>query len=121
MILETGDHLLLHCPVARALWELAFSCLGICWVFHNSISNNLLAWEGYFGRKAKFKKVLALPSYFWSIWRERNRRVFKGVKLSLERLKDLVFKTLYFWDRRDFCGSAFDVTDLVDNLYIGCT
>ena len=115
-------HLLLHCPIARALWELAFNCLGICWVFHNSISNNLLAWKGYFGRKAKFKKALALPHLiFWSNWRECNRGVFKGVELSLERLKDLLIKTLYFWDRGDFCGSALDVIDLVDSLHFSCT
>jgi len=39
----------------------------------------------------------------------------------MESLKDLVLKTLYFWDRGDFCGLAFDVADLVDSLHIDCT
>jgi len=69
------------------------------------MSNHLLAWEGYFGGKVKDKKVLALPHLiFWSIWRERNRRVFEGVELSLKRLKDLVSKTLFFGIEGIFAG-----------------
>jgi len=80
-----------------------------------------MAWEGYFSRKAEEKKALALPHIiFWSIWRERNRRVFKGDELSLKRLKDLVNKILYFWEG-DLSRSAFDMVDLVDSLHIGCT
>lgn len=60
--LELVDHLLLHYQFAGVLWEIAFSCLGIFfWVSHYSISNHLFAWEGYFGKKANKKKVLALP------------------------------------------------------------
>ena len=30
---ETLDHLLVHCPQARLLWELILAIIGIGWVF----------------------------------------------------------------------------------------
>ena len=119
---ETVDHLLLHCKVARALWEVAFSCLGVCWVASDSLKNHLLAWESLFGRKVRKKyKGGGLISHviMWCIWRERNRRAFEGVENSTQHLKDVVFKTLYFWNIGGLCSSIHELLILLDSLFMG--
>jgi len=68
---ESTDHLLLNCQFASILWNLAFSCLGISRVAPDSIRNDVLAWEHFFGNKIKKKKeeeAMVLPHViFWSI------------------------------------------------------
>ena len=62
---------------ARALWDLAGSCLGISWVGFDLIKNHLLALGGgFFGRKVKRRRLpwFYLNVIFWSIWRERETK-----------------------------------------------
>jgi len=80
---ECMVHLLLHCEFGRGRWDLAFSCLGISWVTSNSIRSHLLAWEGFFARKVKKKKMTVVVSHmiFWSTWGARNWGLLEVLKL----------------------------------------
>jgi hypothetical protein len=41
---ESVDHLLLHCRVARALWNAFFNRFGLCWVMPCSVKQLLAYW-----------------------------------------------------------------------------
>ena len=93
---ESTDHLLLCWRFARALWELAFSCLSIAQVVSKSIRNHLLAWEVFFGGKVKKKEAMVLHHVIsWSIWREKSKS-FDGLKLHLGTEKKILSRP-FFW------------------------
>jgi len=120
---ESVSHLLLHCKIAKVLWDIAICSVGVSWVAFDSVKNHLLAWEGFFGRKVKKKKETAwvLPHViFWCIWRERNRRVFEGFETPVQHLKDLFIKTLFYWEKGKFSSSSLELVDLLGSLYMGC-
>ena len=97
---ESIDHILLHCGKARLLWELLFSLFRMCWVIQASVRETLLGWQGSFiGRKRKKVWSAAPLSLFWTIWKERNRRSFENMKLSVQRLKVLVFVQFTILDK----------------------
>ena len=75
---EMGDHLFWHSLKASTLWQLVCAIFHIQWVMHSSVKRVLLSWNGVPVSKKKKKAWKVTPlCIFWSIWRERNRRVFE--------------------------------------------
>ena len=65
---ETIDHLLLHCPMARLLWDLLLAIFGVNWVFPKSVSETLISWRGSCVGKRRKKAWMTTPlTLFWTI------------------------------------------------------
>uniref|UniRef100_A0A2N9IM47 Reverse transcriptase zinc-binding domain-containing protein n=1 Tax=Fagus sylvatica TaxID=28930 RepID=A0A2N9IM47_FAGSY len=105
---ETGDHLLLHCEVAAALWGFVFSMFGVQWVFPATVLDMLSGWHNWFGRHSSAIWNLAPLCVMWSLWQERNRRIFEDEEKSVSHLQEH-FSSLLFDCARSlgFHGSFF--------------
>ena len=43
------DHLLMHCTLAREMWDFVFALFGIYWVMPRRVFDLLACWQGGFG------------------------------------------------------------------------
>lgn len=76
---ETTSHILLHCPHSKEVWHAVLNEVGLAWVFPRSIGEFFGGWNL---RKVSLKTrnalSLVLSAVWWSIWLERNQRVFEN-------------------------------------------
>ena len=95
---ETINHILIHCIVAKGLWNIILALCGVQWVFPNSVKEVLSSWGGSFvGRKRK-KVWKSIPLFiFWTIWKERNMLAFKGGVLAYQKLKTSFVYIIWGW------------------------
>ena len=91
---ETIDHLLMHCPVPRELWNLVFSLFGILWVMPMGLW--ILQQAGQVSLTDRYAAIWAMIPHclMWRIWWERNSCTFEGSKRLIHDLKLLFFQTL---------------------------
>jgi hypothetical protein len=73
---ENVAHLLLHCPVARELWNYVFRRFGVDWVISGSVLDHLAGWRNWFGKHDSDVWNLVPACVMWSLWREKNNRTF---------------------------------------------
>jgi hypothetical protein len=85
---ETVDHLLLHCEVAVALWGFVFSMFGVQRVFPAMVLDMVSGWHNWFGRHSSAIWNLAPLCVMWSLWQERNRRIFEDAEKSVSHLQE---------------------------------
>jgi hypothetical protein len=97
---ETVDHLLLHCEVARVLWNAIFSRFSLSWVMPLRVVDLFTCWwPSGCSRSAVVWKMI--PScLMWCLWREQNDRNFEDKERMFEELITFFF---LFFVHLDYC------------------
>ncbi len=112
---ESVNHLLLHCPITRDLWDMVFTLFGVCWVMPKGVEDLLACWAGRFGKgeAASIGKIIP-HCLMWNIWCERNARTFTGVEATVPALKFSFFQTLFEWSTTFSIAHSNTMSDTLD-------
>lgn len=93
---ESVRHLFLHCAVAADIWSMFLSIFGLSWVMPNTIKEAYESWCSW--RVGNPSKTWCMvPTFFWCIWNERNRRYFNGISTPNHILKSNCLVNLFSW------------------------
>jgi hypothetical protein len=93
---ESVEHLLLHCPYAKEMWDMVFALFGIQWVMPRGVLALFECWQGNFGGHQNIVVWRAVPHcVMWCLWRERNRRIFEDCESSIVDLKLQFYRVLF--------------------------
>jgi len=106
---ETQEHLLNKCPYARCLWEEIRVLFGKTKRDPDNIRNTLIQWGKWNFQRKVARRIwnLAVGFVIWSIWRERNRRIFRDKSCQESRIWDEICRSIKetvlskIWDEED--------------------
>ncbi|RVX05413.1 hypothetical protein CK203_013534 [Vitis vinifera] len=112
---ETIDLFLLHCVKARVLWQLMFSLFRIQWIISGSVQDTLLGWLSFpVGRRCRKARRATPLCIFWTIWKERNQRVFEDAEMSDQSLKSSFLCKIALWIWVYLHGNGLSLVDCVN-------
>jgi hypothetical protein len=95
---ESSDHLLLHCSMAKQLWDSILNLFGLNWVMPRTVREMTACWSGALGKHRLAVIWRMIPHCLtWCLWRERNLRTFEGLEMNFPDLKLLFFRILFDW------------------------
>lgn len=84
------------------------------------VGETLLGWQGSFvGKKVKKAWWAALLCLFWTIWMERNSRMFENKEQSVQAFKFSFICNVWMWCKLYIVPSPLSSVDLVDWLGSG--
>jgi hypothetical protein len=93
---ETTSHLLIACNFTEAVWNLVANKFHLLELFGFSSSDGPVGWVSFLtssgSTKQKRRKLGILFTFWWRIWKERNRRVFEQLETSTFQLAELIYE-----------------------------
>ena len=114
---ESVDRILIHYDKTRVIWHLLFSLFGVSWVSPSLVRELLSSWHRSFMGKKRKKVWRATPlCLFWTICKERNRRVFDNKELYVQGIKLTFLSNLWTWSNLFIVPGSSSIVDFVDWL-----
>jgi hypothetical protein len=95
---EFINHLLIHCEYIIDLWHLVLNIFGASWMMPSNILELLHCWkfQGWGHPKEAIWKVIS-TFLMWSIWREKNWRLFEESMSKVLSQKFSILRSLLDW------------------------
>ena len=92
---ETMNHLLICCSIDFKLWSFIFRMFGVSGFYPEKVFDLLCGWRCRVPNLDIWNLIhLCL---MWTIWRERNRRIFENVECTSSQIKASFISFLYEW------------------------
>jgi len=95
---ETTIHLFLHCEVASMFWRLLLDWLDVNFITPQNLFIHFACWSDEVNsRRVKKAFWLIWHAALWSIWKERNARIFKNQFKDVDEVVDEVKALTWCW------------------------
>ena len=111
-VMETSQHLFLSCDFYDLLWHVVWSWLGVSGPDPFSILDHLYQFithsMGGSHATCSFMQLWLLCA--WTIWNDRNNRLFTDVESSIDKLLDEVKYYSLWWLKASNTNFVFDFT-----------
>ena len=115
---ESVDHLLIHFHVANVLWHYVFSSFGILWVLPRSVFDLLDGWQNLLGKHTSEILNMVPLCLMWTLWKERNSRIFEDKERLACQLLDCFSISLFHWSRAWGFASTSSIIDFISSLLL---
>jgi hypothetical protein len=96
---ETFDHLFSQCNYTEAVWNLAAPRLGLgnfsSLLNLDGLTNWIPLHDCFRIKKSEKRKLGIIFTFWWQIWKERNRRIFESQELSVQQLSILIVDEIH--------------------------
>jgi hypothetical protein len=95
---ETTVHLFLHCEVALKIWRKMLDWLNINFITPHCLLAHFACWSESSNSRRMFKAFcLIWHAVIWSIWKERNARIFKDQFKNFDEVFDDIMALSWCW------------------------
>lgn len=112
---EEANHLFIHCEVSNDIWQWWLDQWDIAWCSPYSLLDVFSQWQNLV--TGNFVKKVWVSSFFvivWTLWKERNERVFNKVCTSKDELCKLILLRISWWIKGWYPKYPYSPEDVVN-------